>query len=534
MKIKLINTELFIKANNLQEVTNPIIMDRGGNPSVDGLLSTEIFGTTPKARKTTFAYIDLHGYFLHPLVYKQIKRIDRRIDAIIGGTKTFTIGKGGELVEDPNGQTGLDWLYKNWEKIKFKKNESDVRNERIQLLEENPKDVIFMKRYIVEPAFYRDVNLQSEKIQKSSLHELNSGSDQIANGSSYTKLLRLTKTLERSGNFTFALNSTKFQIQTCIVDLYDYFKSRIEKKFGIIKKGIMGKSIDYGSRMVISSPHFNTNSYRDNIVDFEHCGLPLANCISNATPFFAGWLINFFRRTIESIGNKYPYLDLKTNKLTYVTPKDPSVTFNDKYCEKLIDIFIHSPSQRFDTFDLPNEEGLPAKLVFTGKLKDKKEEAPKRLGVGDRFLTMTDVFYMAACEIYRDRYVMISRYPISGFQSLYPCKVRPLTTLQTCEVQIPNGEFYKYYPVIDLNLPKNRIPSQFIEVFIMPNVYLSTLGADYDGDQISVRTVFSQEANKECEEMFKRATNFVSANGSAIRSTTNEAVQCLYAFTKDV
>ena len=127
MKLKLLDTELFIKANGLKEVSNPITLDRGSIPTNDGLLSTAIFGITPKERKMNYAYIDLQSYFLQPLAYKVLKRLDRRIDSIIGGTKKYKIDKSGEIVEDPNGETGIDWLYANWDKIKFKRNQSLVR-----------------------------------------------------------------------------------------------------------------------------------------------------------------------------------------------------------------------------------------------------------------------------------------------------------------------------------------------------------------------------------------------------------------------
>ena len=275
MRIKLLNTELFIKANHLKEIRNPIILDRGSVPTSDGLLSTEIFGITPKERKTTYAYINLQGHFLQPLVYKQLKRLDGRIDALISGMNKFSIDKNGELVEDAEGNTGLEWLYENWEKIKWKRNNSRIRSERIDLLEKYTKDELFTKYFIVIPAFYRDINLQKLDSGKPSLHEINSGSDQT-NGSSYSKLLRLTSTLKMGGSFAFALNNTKFQIQLCMVDIYNYFKSRIEKKFGIIRKGLLGKSVDYGSRLVISAPHINAEKY-DEIYEICEKGNKLLN-----------------------------------------------------------------------------------------------------------------------------------------------------------------------------------------------------------------------------------------------------------------
>ena len=68
---------------------------------------------------------------------------------------------------------------------------------------------------------------------------------------------------------------------------------------------------------------------------------------------------------------------------------------------------------------------------------------------------------------------------------------------------------------------------------MMSNVFLQTLGADYDGDQISVRTLFSQEANLEAERIMSSNMNFFNSAGSNVRTTTNEAVQTIYALTKD-
>ena len=62
--------------------------------------------------------------------------------------------------------------------------------------------MIFITSFIVLPAFYRDINLQSVGEGRPSLHEINVGSEQT-NGSSYSKLLRLVTTLRASQGFAF-------------------------------------------------------------------------------------------------------------------------------------------------------------------------------------------------------------------------------------------------------------------------------------------------------------------------------------------
>ena len=94
------------------------------------------------------------------------------------------------------------------------------------------------------------------------------------------------------------------------------------------------------------------------------------------------------------------------------------------------------------------------------------------------------------------------------------------------------GTVYKFYPIIDLSIPKNQVALQFINVLHMQNTLLGSLNADYDGDTVSVRTVFTQEGNNDCRRMMEEPTQFLNANGTNVRTTTNEAINTLYVFTK--
>ena len=148
MKINLFNIEEFIDINKLQEVTSPILFQRGDIPHPNGLISNQIFGITVKSRKNTFAYINLYGHFFHPHVYKAIRRMFRNVEKIIQGEQYYSLNKDGILVLDnENGQTGIEFLYDNWEKINWAKTDKTLgmRNERVDLLKNFKKDEIFMK-----------------------------------------------------------------------------------------------------------------------------------------------------------------------------------------------------------------------------------------------------------------------------------------------------------------------------------------------------------------------------------------------------
>ena len=50
---------------------------------------------------------------------------------------------------------------------------------------------------------------------------------------------------------------------------------------------------------------------------------------------------------------------------------------------------------------------------------------------------------------------------------------------------------------------------------------------------VSIRAVFTQEANREAEEIIYSKKYLLDGSGKAVRTIGQEAVQTLYALTKD-
>ena len=474
MKLALMNIDKFVQVNHIMEVTNPILMDRGYRPTSDGILSTDIFGSSTQSRRNTFAYIELNTHLLQPLAYKTLLRLDRRIDDILAGTKTFIIDKEGQLKEDENGDTGIEWLYKVWEKIKFKRNESSIRNNRIKFFEMHTKAELFQTKQLVIPPFYRDINLQATNKGKPSVHEINQP---------YCRLIRMANVLTQ-GDFAFNLNYTKFQMQKTIVELYDMFKSFVEKKRGILKQAILGKSVDYGARLVISNTKFTAERPSDMIVDFEHAGIPLSYAISLFTPFVIGWIQNFFKREFELTGNKYPVYITKTKEVRYLQLKDPMIQFNEEKIHAMIKTYSRSAHQRFDPILIETEDKeIPTiRMVFMGNTigegdyadliveEQKKETRP---------MTLTDLFYICMEDITKDKHVYITRYPMTDYMGIFPCGIALLSTNDTCHM-VYHGKEYRFYPIIDMKADKNSISTFFSEVVNIQNTYLSALNGKHN------------------------------------------------------
>ena len=106
-----------------------------------------------------------------------------------------------------------------------------------------------------------------------------------------------------------------------------------------------------------------------------------------------------------------------------------------------------------------------------------------------------------------------------------------LSTFDTEYIKIGDTE-YKTYPHIDLSYDKNFISTYFLDTITLSNLYLSGLGGDYDGDQVTIKSVFSQEANAECERIMLSKSNLLNICGNNVRKTSNEGVQTIYMLTR--
>ena len=77
IKFDILDVNKFVEVNNCKCVSDPRAFSSNNIPSPNGLLSNEIFGYTMEERSGIFGYIDLHGWFMDPSLYKTW-RTDRR------------------------------------------------------------------------------------------------------------------------------------------------------------------------------------------------------------------------------------------------------------------------------------------------------------------------------------------------------------------------------------------------------------------------------------------------------------------------
>lgn len=479
MKISVLDIDRLILVNKLQEVTSPRLFSSKMMFDPQGILSNEIFGISKSDRRTTFAYIDLKRKFIHPHIYaKVLKPMFKGIVYIVSGQRRYTV-RLGQLVEDPDGWTGLNALYNHWNEIDWKKSKSNNSVNK-NLITKLSKDQIFTDKMLVIPPAYRDVMIAGTVDSSDHVNELND---------LYIKLIRSVALLAEGGRFAATQYATQMKVQNTMVEIMDYFKSQISRKQGLVRKNLIGKSVDYGARVVISAPTYNNERLEDSMVDIEHTALPISQCCSTFYPFIEAWLKNFFQREIISDPNCISFYSYSMKKEVTAKLKDPEVQFSEKAVRKMINDYTLNPDNRFKVVNVdvivPTDEGdktMKASMILKGKIMMENNVTK----VLNRALTVTDLIYLACVDSCEHRHIMVSRYPVGTDKGIYFSKVRVQSTAKHVHL-IFNGREYPYYPCIDFDIDHNKVGVQFIDTLVMANAHLDGMGADSASISVMVR-----------------------------------------------
>ena len=71
----------------------------------------------------------------------------------------------------------------------------------------------------------------------------------------------------------------------------------------------------------------------------------------------------------------------------------------------------------------------------------------------------------------------------------------------------------------------------FVDSMNISNLYLSGIGGDYDGDTVTIKGIYTEEANKELDKIMNSKYNFITTANKGIRVSSNEAIQSLFNLT---
>ena len=242
MAFKILDVDKFIKEKHAERVSNPISFDRDFEPTPDGLQSKTIFGISTKDKFQNYGYIDLKNVILHPLIYKNLSKVNTVFNKVLNKKAKFAI-EDGVLIPNENGNTGLSWLIENWDSINFNKYKTEKNKLFIDFIKRSQKNLLIIDKVPVIPVVYREADTTGKIIKDNEIDEI------------YKKILTGTESGNSfSSSFLEASGSTKKEnIQKQVNQLYQYFIKNLESKRGFFRNALAGKRLDNVARMVANA-----------------------------------------------------------------------------------------------------------------------------------------------------------------------------------------------------------------------------------------------------------------------------------------
>lgn len=261
--LRLINPTNFSK--NLKPVTSMITTTKTGSFHEEGLFSEEIFGPDgSKDRRILFSYIELHGFAIHPSVYRVLLQLDRKIEKFISTEESFILDKDGRLEINSKGVTGIKEFRKMFPDINWR-GETELRDKLIKFIKREIKnDTIFIENLpVIPPELRPAVKGDDGNWMIDALNDV------------YISVMRRASQLRSSGSGPL-YDLLNYAMHQSVLDHDNYIRSKIGKKQGIVRMQMLGKRIDFSGRAVITP---------DPALKINECGVPLRIAVGLFEPF---------------------------------------------------------------------------------------------------------------------------------------------------------------------------------------------------------------------------------------------------------
>lgn len=400
-----------------------------GDLHEDGLFSIPIFGRIgSEERDQRFSYIDIKLEVLHPVIYERLSKLKAIYKGIIGGTQHAVWDK--EKLDfvasdEVSGQTGYSFFMQHWKKIAFVRNDSIIRDMRIQLIEKY-KDRAMTSKIIVMPAGLRDIETGDDgRIEYGDINGL------------YRKLISTASTIpDTDGIATDPTHDlARTMLQNTFNELYAFIEQMITGKRGFLQSKWASRAVFNSTRNVITAADLSTEflggvnapKYTDTTFGLYQ----LSRMLLPKVIFMlrSGYLSEIFRfgdnraLLVEPATLSSEVVDLSSE--TYdrwvtneglekvvasygeVGLRDRPITLDGRY---LALIYV-GPDATFKVFhdinDLP--EGFDRKYV--------------------RPISLVELLYLSGYREWNNYIAFVTRYPVTGVGSCYPSTTRVKTTI---------------------------------------------------------------------------------------------------------
>lgn len=491
----------------------------------DGLFSVETFGKVGEERRNRlFSYIDMRISVFHPVVYKALCDLKGLYEEIMAG-KAYAVFD--EVTKDfvrsdlSTGQTGYNFFVENFQKLQFEKRPSTKREFNIKLIEKYRKNCM-LDKLVVMPAGIRDYTVDENN--KPSEDEINGMYRKVLNICSFVEGIDVKANIEY-------LDSARFNLQLEIMKIYNYIKDLMEGKSKLVLGKWASRKVFNSTRNVITSyipdtkelhseKTVGTNQTVVGLYQYMRMILPLAvkhirdTYLSDVFvgPNSPALLVNKKTLRRESVHLDPEYYD---EWMTYEGLEKVMARFGEENLR-------HEPLEIEDYYiGLLYDDGVHYK--FIQDIEDVPENLDKK---HVRAITYAELLYLSVYKDSSEIPCFVTRYPITGYGSVYPSYVYLKTTVKS-QKRIELGENWE--PTGDIAFEFPIYKEQFYNSMSPSISHLGRLGADYDGDTMSATAVWTDESKAEVHKLLNSRNYYVGINGKMSFSADNDVISLVLA-----
>lgn len=511
------------------EVTEIQIFDNNNNFHPKGLFSTTLFGNIgTEYRNRTFAFIDLRIEILHPLIYFAVISLKSFYKQIMDGstlaewdskTKSFIKSNSEEA------RTGYSFFMEHIEELVFERNESDKRSFLIDLFNKAIKENKHKMRYLlVLPAGLRDYSIDdSGKPQEDEINKI------------YRKILFQSSIIDPviSKKSPEIYDDVRNSLQKITLDLFDFIKSLLEGKHKLILGKWLTRKIFNSTRNVLSNPIEHANNINDpNRLGYNESYIGLHQFLRAIAPKTIYEIKNKYIKDIFIENNSFAYLtNAKTLKREEVMnthiQKDYDLWTSAEGLEKVIANFAN-----LDLRHLPitlNKGKHYLGLIYKDdkyfKFLQDIDSVPEGFDKSKVSpVTMAEFLYMSVFSLSGKYPGLITRYPITGYGSIYPCFLKLKTTnvyesLEELDFEWkPSGQIASCFPI------RNK---DFFNSIAAHTSHYKAMTADVDGDTLSVIGITTDEAIQEIREYLGKREYYISPDNRFYFSVSQDTIDAV-------
>lgn len=487
----------------------------------DGLFSTEIFGKVGDVRRSrVFGYIDLQISVFHPVYFRTLTDLKELYGGIMSG-KEYAIydhQTNDFIKSDPiNGETGFKFFLDNFETLKFTERNSAKRGARIKLVEKYKKNPL-LDKWLVLPAGLRDY--MTDDSGKPTEDEING---------LYRKVISISNMIENTsvGTNEEFLNVGRYNLQVAVNSIYDYIEAILEGKGKLIQGKWGRRNIDNSTRNVIT-PYIQQVKSADDpqFVSSKQTVVGLYQFLRAVFPKAVHLVRNTY---LDSV---FPGPNTASNLVDPKTLKGVSVHVDPGfYDDWMTTDGLEKQFHRFKVKELRNEAinvgGYYLGLMYNGpddtfRFMNSIDELPEGLKKEDVHpITFAELFYLSVYKIAPEIPGTVTRYPITGFGSIYPSYIYLKSTIDGL-VKTELDEQWNKTDVVAPEYPK--MDDFFFDALSPASQHLGRLGGDYDGDTCSLTCYMLDDSKEELKDYLNSRSFYIASDSSLAFSSSNDVI----------